>query len=310
MDAWFIWSVIVGAMSIALFIGSRWLGENRSLGRGIALFLSVITAFLFIMSTWTIVGTNKIGIFTSFGKPYTATDNGLEMKRPWAKKAELDAARQFLRFCGDGNNEEDIDKKQYSKIHVKIDGNAKADMCGTVAWQMKATTKQEKANAIQLFRDYREFNRITTNLVYPNVKVVMGDVLAGLNPLVAEKNMSIGDINAKVLAALKAKFDGSIIIQAADISVPDYDPQTDDAIAKDLAQKALTQLAVEKEKTNIAEAKANAAIQTSIQDIKVLINKCLDLAKERGHNPGFCMALASGNTSLMLSADSQAGPQK
>jgi len=231
---------------------------------------------------------------------YTATDNGFEMKRPWAKRTEFDASRQFLRFCGDGNGEEDPDKKVYPKVHLRIDGNATADICGTVTWQMKAVTPAEKANAIALFKDYKVFERVTANLVYPNVRQILNTVLATQNPLVPEKNKSVSTINTETLSALKTEFNGSVIILAADIAPPDYDPKTDDAISADLAQKALTALAVEKKKTNEAESAANDAIKVSVQDPMILLNKCLDIAKQLNYNPGLCLM---GSGSVILPGD-------
>lgn len=308
MDAWFIWFFVWLVIAILVyFVVSRFFLEvltynshpkptttyPRRLVKKLALIPLVLAAFSLFQSTYVIVNTNQVGIFTSMGRPYDATDNGWEFKQPWAKKTEFDGARQFLRFNGDGNNDTDPDKKVYRRVSTKIDGNAKADISGVIAWQMKATTEEEKKNAIQLFKDYRVFERVTNNLVYSNLKVAIGSALASLNPLIPEKNLTVAQINEKILLELKNQFNGSIVIQAADISVPDYDDQTDAAIAADLAQKAKTSLEKEKELTNAAASRANAAIVTSIQDPQVLINKCLDIAKELGYNPGLCMM--SGN---------------
>lgn len=308
MDAWFIWFFVWLVIAILVyFVVSRFFKAvhtyrrypsqtttyPRRLVKKLALIPLVLAAFCLLQSTYVIVNTNQVGIFTSMGRPYDATDNGWEFKQPWAKKTEFDGARQFLRFNGDGNNEDDADKKVYRRVSTKIDGNAKADISGVIAWQMKATSEEEKKNAIQLFKDYRVFERVTNNLVYSNLKVAIGSALANLNPLIPEKNLTVAQINDKVLTELRNQFNGSIVIQAADISVPDYDAQTDEAIAADLAQKAKTSLEKEKELTNAAASRANAAIVTSIQDPQVLINKCLDIAKELGYNPGLCMM--SGN---------------
>lgn len=318
MDAWFIWVFIWLVVSaIIFFVVPRFYTTSkvktevhgygaqryeevvtksnpRSLIKKLALIPLALAVFFFFQSTYVIVNTNQVGIFTSMGRPYDATDNGWEWKQPWAKKTEFDGARQFLRFCGAGNNEEDLDKKVYPGVSTKIDGNAKADICGVIAWQMKATTEQEKENAISLFKDYRVFERVTTNLVYSNLKVAIGSALAKLNPLIPEQNMTVAQINESVLNQLKKEFDGSVVVQAADISVPDYDPQTDSAIAADLAQKAKTSLEKEKKLTNEAASAANAAIVGSIQDPQVLVNKCLDIAKELGYNPGLCMMSGNG----------------
>jgi len=321
MDGWFVLMLValglVGLINLGSFLASetgtykkdgKTLTYNpRRATRKAALIPVALAGFFLLMSMWVIVGTNQVGIFTSFAAPYAATDNGFELKRPWAKKTEFDGSRQFLRFCGNGNNDEDLDKRQYPGVNTKIDGNAKATLCGTIAWQMKATTDEEKQQAIELFRQYKTFERVSTNLVYPGLKVAIGKALANLNPLIAEKNMSVADINEDVLGALKTQVSGSLQVLTADIAPPDYDDDTDKAIAADLAQKAKTSLAGEKEKTNIAEAKANGAIDDSIQDPKVLVNKCLDIAKELGYNPGLCMM--SSGAGIILPGDAVAKKQ-
>jgi len=315
MDAWFIWTIIFLVIASLIYVasffvikektirtpGMRYNDEPnmekipvRSKFRQIILAPLGLALITFIISCWVIVGTNQVGIFTSMGAPYTATDNGFEMKRPWAKKIEFDGSRQFLRFCGDGNKDTDLDKKVYPGVSTKIDGNAKATLCGTIVWQMKATTPEEKKEAIELFRQYKAFERVSTNLVYPGLKVAIGNALSTLNPLVTEKNMSVADINRSILEALKGQISGTLQILSADIAPPDYDTDTDAAIAADLAQKAKTSLEKEKKLTNEAAAAANAAINNSIQDPKILVNKCLDIAKELGYNPGLCMMSGNG----------------
>lgn len=312
MDGWFVWMLI--ALGVA---GLVWLGSfaapttsttkvggkmvtysPRKATRKAAWIPVGIAGFFLLMSMWVIVGTNQVGIFTSFKAPYTATDNGFETKLPWAQKTEFDGSRQFLRFCDKGNNDEDLDKRVYPGVNTKIDGNAKATLCGTIAWQMKVKTDEEKQQAIELFRQFKTFERVSTNLVYPGLKVAIGSSLAELNPLVSDKNLTVAQINERVLKAMKEQVSGTLQILTADIAPPDYDEQTDAAIAADLAQKAKTSLAAEKEKTNAAEARANGAIDDSIQDPKVLINKCLDIAKELGYNPGLCMM--TGNNGMIL----------
>lgn len=321
MDAWFVWTIIFLVIALLMYAGSFFVIKEKSVVirtnqgrygdetktniipvrskfRQIILVPLALALITFMVSCWVIVGTNQVGIFTSMGAPYAATDNGFEFKKPWAKKTEFDGSRQFLRFCGKGNNEEDADKKEYPAVNVRIDGNAKADICGNIAWKMRATTPEERKQAISLFREYKVFERVTRNLVYANTKVVMNKVLGTQNPLIPEKNMTVAQINERTLIELRSELNGAVIIEAADISVPDYDPNTDSAIEADLAQKAKTTLAQEKERTNTAEAAANAAIDDSIADPKVLVNKCLDIAKELGYNPGLCMV--SGNSGMIL----------
>lgn len=311
MDGWFIFALILAGLGVIIFLFSLAASATPARGsdvspkkasRGLSKVLLGAAVVATAIASFTMISTNTIGIFTEAGAPYTAADNGWEWKRPWARVVEFDASRQFLRFCGDGNNEEEPDAKVFPKISTKIDGNAKADICGTIAWQMKATTDAEKDNAKQLFRDYKEFNRVTANLVYPSAKVAVAAALKNLNPLVAEKNMSVADINDAVQRELNANLKGGVTIQAVDISVPDYDGDTDKAIAQDLAQKALTSLATERIKTNEQESLANKALVANLNPL-VLVDKCIEVAKQNGSNPGYCMTLLTANPSIFLTDD-------
>lgn len=255
----------------------------------VASFFTVVAMFLFIMSLFVMVGTNKVGIMTSFGKPQVAHSNGFHLKAPWAIKTEFDGTRQFLRFDGKGNNEEDLEKKVFPCIQVKLDGQATACLSGVISWQMKANTEAEKKNAVELFKTYRTFERLTENFVYSSSRKALGEVFALHNPLVSEKNQPLGELNKLSATKLGEEFSGELNIMSVDLAVPDYDGETDKSIANVQAQKAKTSLAAEEEQTNIAKSKANKALEASVQDPRVNQANCIQAAKETNKEPGFCM---------------------
>lgn len=256
---------------------------------GIVVLVAGIAVLLFAMSIFVVVGTNKVGIMTEAGKPTNAYSNGAHFKKPWAIKTEFDGTRQFLRFDAKGNDADTLEKKVFPCIKVKLDGQSTACLSGTVAWQMKADTKAEKENAVQLFKTYRTFERLTNNFVYSTSRVAFGTVFANHNPLVDEKNQSLSQLNELSLAALKKEFSIDLNVMSVDLAVPDYDDTTDKSIADVQAQKAKTRLANEEEETNIAKAKANAALEKSVQDPRVNQANCIQAAKEMGKEPGYCM---------------------
>lgn len=261
----------------------------RDILSGLASVITGIAVILFAMSIFVVVGTNKVGIMTEWGKPTSAYSNGGHFKKPWAIKTEFDGTRQFLRFDGAGNNDESLEKKIYPCIKVKLDGQATACLSGTMSWQMKADTKKEKENAVELFKTYRTFERLANNFVYSTARVAFGTVFANHNPLVDEKNQSLSKLNELSLEALKKEFGDDLNVMSVDLAVPDYDDATDKSISDVQAQKAKTRLADEEEQTNIAKAKANAALAASIQDPRVNQANCIQAAKEMGKEPGYCM---------------------
>lgn len=337
MDAWFIWCLILLALTlIAMLVRSkakdpgeysvprpeiggytmdRWARgaeeheksrENmqifRSFMKGIVATLGGFAAFFLLMSSFVIVGTNQVGIMTSFSKPQTAHSNGFSTKLPWEVKTEFDGAQQFMRFENDGNNEDDLDKKTFPKIEVKLDGQAKAWISGTIAWQMKAGTKEEKANAVELFKTYKTFERLTKNLVNASAKKAIGEVFANHNPLDPAKNQTLGELNKLALAQLRTEFGTELTIVSVDLRVPDYDDQTDNAISSMQAQKAETKKAEELLKTNQAKAAANAALEASVQNPAVNVANCIQAAIQLGREPGFCLM---GSGSVMVNASGQ-----
>lgn len=269
--------------------------DSRSVLGAIASLFGIIAVFLFAMSCFVVVGTNKVGIMTDAGKPRNAYSNGFHLKKPWAIKTEFDGTRQFLRFDGAGNNEDTLDKKVFPCVKVKLDGQATACLSGTVAWQMKADTAQEKENAKALFKNYRTFDRLTKNFVYSTSRVAFGVVFAKHNPLVDDKNQPLSKLNSMSLDELKTEFNGELNILSVDLAVPDYDEATDKSISDVQAQKAKTRLADEEEMTNKAKAKANAALEASVQDPRVNQANCIQAAKETGKEPGYCM-MGGGST--------------
>jgi hypothetical protein len=261
--------------------------------KGIASVLGSVALGCFVMSLFVIVGTNKVGIMVEAGKPTEAYSNGFHLKKPWAEKAEFDGTRQFLRFGGDGNNETDLDKKVFPKIEVKLDGQAKAWISGTIAWQMRAGTEDEKKNAVELFKTYRTFERLTTNLVNASARKAIGEVFSKHNPLDSTKNQSQSELNSMALQQLQKEFDGELIIVSVDLAVPDYDDQTDAALSAMQAQKAKTSLAQEELLTNQAKAAANKALEAA--GLSPLINQanCIQVAKENHNEPGYCMMIGA-----------------
>lgn len=261
----------------------------RSILKGSASLFGFAALLILVLSLFVVVGTNKVGIMVEAGKPVGAESNGFHFKKPWAQKTEFDGTQQFLRFDGDGNNEEDLDKKVFPRIEVKLDGQAKAWISGTIAWQMKAGTDAEKKNAVELFKTYRTFDRLTVNLAYASTRKAIGEVFAHHNPLVPEKNQDLGTLNSMALIQLQKEFEGQLFIVSVDLKVPDYDDQTDQAISALQAQKAKTGLAQEELLTNQAKSAANKALEASVQNPAVNVANCIQAAIQLGKEPGYCL---------------------
>lgn len=302
---------------IAFFIGFYFFAKNKTTlkgkngtseivrVRGIGGAILFFSAIMLFWSSFSMISTNKVGIIVSFGRPVNAHNNGWAWKAPWEKKAEeFDGARQFLRFNGNGNNEEELEKKVFPCIQVKLDGQAKACINGVISWQMKAETVDEQDNALQLFKTYRTFWRLTENYVYSSSRKSLGQVYAHHNPLVDDKNQDLGSLNKMAMDQLIQEFSGELSIMSVDLAVPDYDEKTDESIAAMQAQKAKTRLAEEEKITNEKKALANNALKASVQDPAVNVANCIQAAIQLNKEPGYCLM---GGSSVIVGTGR--GPQ-
>jgi hypothetical protein len=267
-------------------------GTARRAARWTVIALGGCTVLLFTLSCFTRVGTNQIGIMNSFGRPVDALSNGVHPKSPWETKVEFDASRQFLRFQERGNGKETHSEKVFPAFKVRIANNAGAEVWGVVTWQMRADTPEEKLQAVQLYRQYRTFERLNDNYVAQSTQAVLLATFADVNPLVPDKNPSFAELSVTTERHLRELVGAQLDVISVQLTFVDYDDKTDDAIKSVQAQIAKTAEETQRQKTNEAAARAAAALGSTAQgpppSEAVLINKCLDIAQALGKEPGYC----------------------
>lgn len=265
---------------------------TRRIGSILVICALVLTAF----SSFTIVGTNKIGILTSFAKPVDAVDNGFTAHEPWVKVVEFDASRQYLRFQGKGNDKDaDDDKKEWATIPVKMEGEAKANVTVVVAWQMKASTAEQKKQAIDLYRNYKTFARLTENYVAANARSAAQKTYDRINPLVTGKNPTFAAISDTMLNEMKGLVGSEIEIISVQVTDADYDDKTDESIKAMQSEFAKTTLAEQQKITNQKVSEANAALVNALNDL-ILKDACIKGNTAAGLNSGSCLQPGWGGT--------------
>lgn len=300
----FVFGIIMVVVGIAVFLLRN--RANTKDGRLMMRIAGPVVVLLGIFgvaaSMVTVVGTNKVAIVTQFNKPVDALGAGWHDKAPWQETTELDGTRQTLRFEGAGNDEDDdSDKKTWPCINVKIDNNATACVSGMASWQMRVDSKnkeeleKQKERARQLFLNYRTFSRIIRDYIKPSAQSALQATYANVNPLIPAQNPSYKSLSDEMQREFKGILGAEIDVLFVQITNADWDTKTDEAIALQQDQISKTTQAKEKEKTNEAEARAAAALNTSdgkpVQPPSegVLQNKCLDIAREQGKDPGPCL---------------------
>lgn len=257
--------------------------------RVIGWFLVISALVIMAGLTFRITPTNKISMINSFGTTVGVADNGLTPMAPWSKTVKFDAARQYLRFGGEGNDESpSSDQKTWPCIPVKMDKEAGNCVSVTVAWQMRASTLKEQEQAKALYRSFRTFDRLTENFAAANARGAAQQTYDRVNPLIPESNPSLAMLSEEFRKQLEQLVKGEIEIVSVQITGFDYDPKTDEAIANMQAEYAKTTLAEQQKLTNEAISRANAALITSLNDL-ILKDACVKGNVANGQNAGPCL---------------------
>lgn len=223
-----------------------------------------------LISSYTAIGTQDIGVVTSFGKPVDALSNGVHFIAPWQKVTTLDGAIQTDSHTNDGRD----------CVKVRIAHQATACVDVSIRWQIKLTA------ADALFRSYRQFDHIRDSLVTRDLNSAMNDqfesydVLA-INTEGAATAPPASAIAAKVLTEMQQKIGDQIDVLSVIIPVMHFDESTQSRINALQAQIAQTRIAQQAEQTAKAQAGANRALAASVShDPNVLVSRCYDLLAE------------------------------
>lgn len=301
MPVMFILSVIM--LFAAIIAVSAWGISNKS-DRPISGFIPVGVFALFVVSLFvssvTMVGTKNYGVVTTFGAPSDDTlDAGFSFKAPWQKVTDIDATIQPDEYDGD------------DAFSIKLGNGSIAKIDTTIRWRIVGS----KAN--ELFQDYRKNDDVTaavrTALVKRELNGALNQVFGSYDPLAAVKggeNVSVDSQSAAVETAMRKRVeklgrDGAQV-EILSVTTPliRLDSNTQEKIDQYQSQVALTRIAEEKEQTNAAEARANAAIASSITDPLVLTNKCLSimetLAKTKSGVPAGLYCFPGGNAGVVV----------
>lgn len=260
-------------------------GAARLLGSGVPLSAVAVGAgalvlglVLTVASSYTAIGTQDIGVVTSFGKPTDALSNGVHFIAPWKKVTTLDGAIQTDSHTNDG--------KDCVKVRIAHQATACVDV--SIRWQIRLTA------ADALFRSYRQFDHIRDSLVTRDLNSAMNDqfetydVLA-INAQGVSTAPPASAIADRVLQEMKTKIGDQIDVLSVIIPVMHFDDSTQGRINALQAQIAQTRIAEQAEQTAKAQASANRALAASVsRDPNVLVSRCYDLLAE-AINKGYAL---------------------
>lgn len=250
--------------------------------KAVALVPWLLALVVVVFSCTTIVQAKEVGVLTTFGKPSDRTlDPGLHLKAPWQKVTEVDGTIQTDKYVSD------------KCIYVRIGDGSRACLTLTHRWQIIP----ERANETYAnFRSNDPTESLRDAVVSTQLVSVAQDVLSKYNPIANLSTVAAEDaganlnfapdydqIAADITTGMEARYGAEPLVKTVAITVS-YLALSDTTQAKInafIAEVANTRIAVQKQQTAAAEAKANQALESSVTNApNVLVSKCLDLLAE------------------------------
>lgn len=270
--------------SIGLMIATK-NDEAKRFMRSITAAVAVVTILLTGLFSLTIVQARDVGVNVAFGKPVQVYDNGLHLKAPWSTVEILDGAVQNDIYSGE------------SAVRVRLGNNSIATADTSIQWRLKTD------DAMNIYKDYRNFDNIRSNLVDRNFRAALNEVMADYNPLdpeeMAKGGADLTSIAAEVQAKMEEKIGAQIEVRAVNITLINFDEATQTRIDELQSEIARTRIATQKKETSTAEAESNKILQESVTE-EVLISKCLDIVEESGQSPIGCFPGSTPQTVKMI----------
>lgn len=243
----------------------------------------LVSVFGIVLSTTTMVPARTVGVVTAFGKPTGTLPNGLHFKLPWEKVEKMDASLQTNRYSGDG------------AVTVRLANQSEARADASIQWQLR------EQDAEQMYLDYREFERIQSDLVDREFRASVNAVLATYNPLdpkaIAEGGIDLDGYAKSIKENMQDRMGTAIEVRSVALPIINYDEETQRKIDRLQSEVANTRAAEQAKQTAKEVAEANNIMQRSLTP-EVLSQRCIEAAEKVGAAPVGCIQ-DSGATPLV-----------
>lgn len=261
------------------------------------------------------VDAKTAGIGTDFGRPVVAYDNGFHWKPFWRSVHNLSAAIQTDNYVQ--NNKSADDDKCDTGVKVRLANQSVACANITVRWQI------EQSAATDLYKNHKDLDKIRDSLVTRNLTAIANDEFGTYDPLAniddvakgvntgskpgADAN-TLGTFAEHIRTKLQEQVGAQVKIWSVTVPIVDFDKQTEDKINLYQAAIADTRIAVQKEKTAQAEARANKTLSDSLKDPNVNVNNCLGIERDmlkKGLTPPPAHCSFGNNNGLIVDGTSK-----
>ena len=182
--------------------------------------------------------------------------------------------RQTNRYTGDG------------AIGVRLANQSEAKADASIQWQLR------EEDAEQMYLDYREFERIHTDLVDREFRASVNAVLARYNPLdaeaIAEGGIDLSAFADDIKKDMQKRMGKSVEVRSVALPIINYDQDTQRKIDQLQTEVANTRAAEQSKNTAREIAKANEILRRSLSD-EVLSQRCIEAAEKVGAAPVGCI---------------------
>ena len=239
----------------------------------VAVVAAVLACLFTLISSWNQVGTQNVGIVTSFGRPVGDVGNGLHFLPPWDEVTEMDNAIQTDLYEGPGEC-----------IQVRIAEQQTACASVRIRWQMIQSAGD------RLFRNYRTSDGVRASLVTSELTTALNqqfdsyDPISSLTssiPLGQPGNPTVAQVAEQVTTQMRRELAGQVKVFNVLVPIITYDSTVQDRLNSVLAQKAQTDIALQAEKTAAAQAAANRALAASQANTPFVFQQnCLNVTVE------------------------------
>ena len=273
--------IIIGA--VCLIAPKKVAGNDASAARGGGALSFIIGIIIIAFAMTTMVPARTVGVVTAFGKPTGTLPNGLHIIKPWEKVEKMDASLQTNRYTHD------------NAINVRLANQSEARADASIQWQLR------EEDAEKMYLDYREFERIQTDLVDREFRASVNAVLAKYNPLdaeaIAEGGIDLNKFADDIKADMQNRMGKSVEVRSVALPIINYDDETQRKIDQLQSEVANTRAAEQSKKTAREIAEANEIMRKSLSP-EVLSQRCIEAAEKVGAAPVGCVE-GSGATPLV-----------
>jgi regulator of protease activity HflC (stomatin/prohibitin superfamily) len=226
--------------------------------------VAAVFVAIYLFNAVFIVEPRTVGIVTEFGKATGTVDSGPHILAPWAKVTEFPVSNQTL----------DLDATDGSPevVQAKFDGGGTGFVNNNINWHPENNDK-----AVALWNQWRDFDKVTNQVVKPRAQAVAAEVVGKYGPKEAVRSENYGKIAEEIKNKLQAELNSSgIKVEDVNVKRIDLDGKAQDNLNRAVVADGNIDIAKkEQERARIDNETANLKAQSAALSAAGLADRCL-----------------------------------